>query len=844
MSISKEYIKNIGGSVMVTGSDSTSSDIPGVSDDESNSRDATTGTVGVRKATNIVGVTHTITLRGTLVAGMQGSPNIGLADNIFTTLYNRSSTEYPDGAADVTSPREELAVTSDKQGFRAIMRMQDSLRGLFAEDGYLLEVHDQASEVVMKAVVRVTGIEFQEAEAGENWTSRCDYTITLETDSIFRAGAYSQGEDARQDGFDNLPKDIYGNEIFLREASENWAIEPQEEGSKARDLSGNSGTTGSSDFFNDHAYTFRVTHTVSAVGKRVYGGHEDHQTGEYSHPAGGSVTSEAWEEAKKWVQTKLGLTENKKKEILRGLGITGHNSIQLDNDAGTAISGANATVSEEKYKEYNRLRTENVDEYNGSYGVTETWVLSRDPYIEDFTVSMRTSNQAGTATISMDGSIRGLDNNSDTSKVGPDGSEEYTAAYQGEASSIFSSKDEGEGIDDQNIYNRTVNPKTVNALERFNRINFYQRSSFYLEYFLKQNMPREDTTTDFSKYIDGTDVKSLCLSPYIENGKKRAKLHPMPVSKNVTINPVAGVVNYQVEYDNTPRTTIYSDVSSSISCGDKVGYSSGSSSVTPDACTEENNIEPLDDKGAFKVAQSMEKVDRGGLSGGLSSKEGPRFDHDNSRTGPVGQIETEKAQLSGQRDTLKVNCEQQVTESACDVTPNEVTVDDESSRLYARSENINVQWTGGHQKYVMIPVLGRNYPVAQNVGNREPERLNVNIEAVMDIPSSSFWTIENKPTNIETEIIPEILTQCGALQVRLPISADVYGATSPYAEVSRMGYDLGIPASTAPAAKNFFVENDNESWNPRNGRYTRSITFVLKECVSKIQDSTSPGDNA
>jgi hypothetical protein len=263
ISYSKDYIKNTGGSVMVTGSASTSSSIPGVADDEENSRDANQSSPAMHRKSDdhIIGVTHNITLRGTLVAGMKGSPNIDLPDNVFNTFYDASMKLYPGGGASPTT--ENLAIPTDKNGFRAIMRMQDSLRGLFAEDGHLFEINDQNEETVMSAVVRVTGIEFSEAEAGENWTSRCDYTITLESDRIYRASAFGgEGEDAKEGGFDNLPKDIYGNEIYLREASENWSIEPQEEGSKAMDLAGLSSATSEpqSPFFEDHPYTFRITY--------------------------------------------------------------------------------------------------------------------------------------------------------------------------------------------------------------------------------------------------------------------------------------------------------------------------------------------------------------------------------------------------------------------------------------------------------------------------------------------------------------------------------------------------------------------------------------------------------
>jgi len=776
MSISKEYSKAVGGSVMVQGSLSTSDPVPGVHDSESNAR---------KRSDNIIGVTYSITLRGTLVAGMKGSPFATIrADNLGNSLYSQLQ-DYPVGAG---SPTTESSVVTDKQGFNAIIRMQESLRGLFAEDGHMLQVHDQDTGIVMEAVVRMSRIEFAEAEAGENWTSRCEYTIELEADRIQHPQTggfgFGEGEDSINQGFDNLPKDIYGKEIFLREASENWSIEPQTEGSKAQDLENPSSSgTPTHDLFDDNPYTFRVTHSVSAVGKRVYGGHIGHQAGSSQNPAGGPLTSEAWEEAKKWVQTKMGMTKQKKQEILRGLGITGHNSIQLDNPD---------VVDSIKYKEYNRLRTETVDEYEGSYSVNETWVISKDPYIEDFSVAMRNSNQQGITTISIDGTIRGLDDSSDTNaasyKGGPPDPIYYVDAY-------------GEGIDDQSMYNAKSNRKSINALDRFNKISFYQRAGFYLENFLKP-----------IRSIGNPTTTGLCLKP--------TKLHPMPVTKSVTINPVEGSINYQVEYDNSPRTTIYSESHVNASCGaDMPG--AVTKTQPAEGCTNDDNIVSLLATSG-DMEKSMETHDIGGWSGSLSRLEGSRFSVGSSTGGQGGHV------TKDDNGNSEVECQNLGLESTCDVSILPTTT---GTKLYARSESISVQWTGGNQKYSLTPVLGRNYPVAQNLGHREAERLNVNIEAVMDINSHPYWSITNMPTNIETEIMPEILSQCGALKTRLPIS------TEPYDEMSRVGADLSLKKALSPAAKDFFIESDNESWNPRTGRYTRSVSFVLKGCVSKAQST-------
>mgnify|MGYP003631900068 FL=1 len=348
ISVQKQYVKSAGGTKIASHPDSAS-----------------------ERRDNIIGAEFTIQISGTIVASMMGSPQID------GSLYSGGS--YPPGK-DLPQPEETIEPLNptppgpseiDKQRFNRIMKMQQSLRWLFGKDGHFLEIDDGLGNEVFKCIVRrVESIEFSEANKGENWTDRCEYTISLVTDKIENSGhpLCPLGEDD-EDHLDNLPKDENGDEIFLEEATETWAVEPQEEGSD-----GNS------------PYTFMVNHTVNAKGKRVYNG-------------AGVVTSEAWKEAEKWVKTK----------IMSGGGdpqsITGsQQNIVTLGTTGLNLSG---------YTPYNRMRSENVDEMEGTYSITEAILLAKENTIENYSVAVRISQQTGLTTISLDGSIRGLDDNSD-----------------------------------------------------------------------------------------------------------------------------------------------------------------------------------------------------------------------------------------------------------------------------------------------------------------------------------------------------------------------------------------------------------------------------------------------
>lgn len=375
ISVQKEYVKSAGGT-KITGHPDTPKE----------------------RQDNIIGSNYTIQISGTLVASMLGSPQID------GTFYEGS--DYP-VSKKLPQPEDTLiGDDQDKKRFNRLMKMQQSLRWLFSEDGHFFEIDDGLGNEVFKCIIReISSVEFSEANRGENWTDRCEYSITLVADEILSSGhpLCPLGEDTKENEPKNLPKDISGNDIYLQEATENWSVEPQEEGSD-----------------ENSPYTFLVNHQVNAIGKRVYDGN-------------GSVTSEAWEEAEKWVKTKItsagsdpqSITSNQQNVIT--LGTTG-----LD------LSG---------YLPYNRMRTENVDEMQGSYSVAETFLLAKENSVETFSLNLRSSQSTGLTTISLSGDARGLDDNE-------------------------------EQLD---VYNKTAEPniKYTNALTKFNSINLYSRAQTF-----------------------------------------------------------------------------------------------------------------------------------------------------------------------------------------------------------------------------------------------------------------------------------------------------------------------------------------------------------------------------
>ena len=242
-------------------------------------------------------------------------------------------------------------VGAEEFRLKALMRKQENLRTLFSQDGKSFEIVPLDGSAPMKCNPKVLGITFAEG----NWNQYVDYTITLQSEDLL---GFPGAEDARTDVEEDYFTDSDGNKLYLQDTQENWNLEfndqPEDE---------------------DNPYTFRMTHNVSAVGIRHY-------------IDAGTLYDTAWSQAKKWVTARLG----------------------IDNTfAHTTNLALPAT-----YNAYNHARVENTDELSGSYSISETWLLSKTNTNETFTVSIRNSIEQGVSTVSIDGTVQGLDSRDST----------------------------------------------------------------------------------------------------------------------------------------------------------------------------------------------------------------------------------------------------------------------------------------------------------------------------------------------------------------------------------------------------------------------------------------------
>lgn len=149
---------------------------------------------------------------------------------------------------------------------------------------------------------------------------------------------------------------------YIESASENWSFEVQDDQRS-----------------NLVAPTYRLTHSVQAKGKR-----------QYTDIA--SIQRQAWQEARNFVLPRLGL------DTIFSL-----------------ASGVNSLPG--YYNGYNHIRTQTHDELEGTFSVTENWIISSGDSIEDYNINYVESAEDGRKQVTIDGTITGFETKSSTLNV-------------------------------------------------------------------------------------------------------------------------------------------------------------------------------------------------------------------------------------------------------------------------------------------------------------------------------------------------------------------------------------------------------------------------------------------
>ena len=331
------------------------------------------------------GVTYSITLTGTILDN-KGSPH----------ALNGNNVKYPaipGNTFDTAGPYDAFSKASDPtqqeipagHALTAILSKQKSLRALFARDGQRITITDWGgSQPAFSCYPRVLSIDFQEGV----YVERADYTVTLEADTLLigegdsvtskveNEGSLIASDGTAREGETEADLLASLSGAFITDFSEDWSIETDEAQGESVGL----------------PRSYRISHNINATGKTHFG------------PDG---KQKAWEQAKKFVQHRLGYNP----------------SGNYPNIMGQIGSGTLNLV--DTYRGFNHVRSENLSESAGSYSVSENWLIASGNAYENFNLSISSSTDNPFVSVSIDGNIKGLSEYSPSGFGGDDLSKAY-----------------------------------------------------------------------------------------------------------------------------------------------------------------------------------------------------------------------------------------------------------------------------------------------------------------------------------------------------------------------------------------------------------------------------------
>jgi hypothetical protein len=326
------------------------------------------------------GITYTLTLTGKLIAD-QGTPyavnHVGVP--ALYPFHNNAPTAdelkgpysaFDNAVSHTLGNKPSKQQIDHTQASAAISQKQRALRALFAQDGQRMEVTDWNNDLpTFVCFPRLVGdIVFSEGV----WVDTCDFTITLECDTIL----FGQGDDVDlivDDEGSLITRNVYNNKTeatllaslsgaFINDYGEDWSIEVD-------DAIGES---------PENPRSYRITHNINATGKTHY------------TPAATAVEKlPAWEQARKFVQNRLA-----------------DNITDYPNVMGKIGSGTINLVN--SYGGFNHVRSENISESAGTYSVSETWLIASGSAYENYSSTTSSSSSDSFVNVAIEGRIQGL----------------------------------------------------------------------------------------------------------------------------------------------------------------------------------------------------------------------------------------------------------------------------------------------------------------------------------------------------------------------------------------------------------------------------------------------------
>jgi hypothetical protein len=446
------------------------------------------------------GATYTITLTGTLLPD-RGTPYAlnSATNQIFDFIPGQTEPaslvgpyeqfdNVPLSSRD-KPPRQQIIygtnpnIVQNTKPASALLSKQRALRALFAQDGQkvvISDILDNAGATVV-CYPRTVSIDFTEGQ----YITKCEYTIVLEADYLLR-GLFDDDQllvdyegtfaNSGVRGTDVTIQTLLDSQdtAFIETYSEDWGLEADDQAGESL----------------DNPITYRISHSLNATGKTVYG--PDGLNYNFNNGPNNVINIPAWEQAKRFVQKKLA---------------NGGSGLPYPNIMGQIGSGTVDLLS--SYGGYNHIRTEQINVTDGTYSVTENWILASGKSTETYNMSTSTSSTDPFVTVQIDGNIKGLRN----------------------ISPVY-----GSGLGDPAF--NAVSGAYANALSKYNQIS---------------NSGKFGLTSDVYKRA---------------NNLVAVELNSQPVSVSLGTNQYNGEITYSLSFNNRPTNIISGVIAESIQVND------------------------------------------------------------------------------------------------------------------------------------------------------------------------------------------------------------------------------------------------------------------------------------
>jgi hypothetical protein len=355
---------------------------------------------------------------------------------------------------------------------------QKVLRALFSRDGQRMEISPiHTDEPAVICYPRIVDISFTEGV----YVDTCQYTIQLEADVLLDNNNEIDldGSPIFQEGMNEV-QILQASGRFIESYSDSWSLEVDDSNGESKNL----------------ARSYRISRNLSATGKDHYGPDDLLPFSSNPSPLSGvnsPLKKKAWEQARDFVHFRM-------KDSVSG---------NYPNVIGKIGSGIVNLVN--TYEGYSHTRTENIGIDDGTYSISENWLLSSGKAYENYNMSISTSIDNPFVNVSINGEINGL------SSLTPD--------------SYFYGGPNNSGLNQDVSLGLVPGSGTPykNALDKYYKI------------------------TNSGKFGVGCDIFKRA------NNSVAVELNAQPKSITLGLNEYDGSITYALDFDNRP-TNILSGV--------------------------------------------------------------------------------------------------------------------------------------------------------------------------------------------------------------------------------------------------------------------------------------------